>query len=895
MRVTWEKTCDGSVGGRGVILALALFLAPATALAADWHVAPWGVDGEEGTEAAPLFSLAHALERSGAGDRILLERGGAYAAQNVTVSGGRTVAAYGVGADPVLTGSVEVVLDGTWAQNAAVRTGPMAERVVACYVDGRFVPRARYPNQGFLRIDNDDEHDRIVDAELAARPGVAAGRWTGAQVRWRKWSWWWETRPIAAHSAIDTLELDAEGRVDILISDPGSGYFIDGDLDELDAPGEWHWEGGTLYLYPPPWADPASMRVEVMTTARAAATPPHEDEAPGVVASGGARFEGIHFSRYYGVALRLTGPAEVEGCTFSELESTGINFTWSSQPFTVRRSVFRDVRNIAIQGWADGSGPAGSLIERNLFMRIGAEPGYGGNGPWHAAGVIVGNANAATVRLNRFVDTGYAGIILGSDGQTVERNLFVRAMRTLNDGAAIYTNCNASILRENIILDTIGDLEYSHPWWPLGHGIWPEFLEEFHDTEILHNTIYGSGGHGIFLPNNYNCTITGNVSVDNRRAAMGLFRHNEDAGFDSNQGHSIEDNVLAAVAPTRRIQRPENLNQWYLPPYSEPLPVALEYDTTVDYGLMTRTDFVAPLEGAGVIRAQPWGGGNAVGYDSLADWQAAAPGWADSTGSNLARAHAILLFNDTEAPALMAVPPGTWTLVDGSAVGASVTLQPFRSVVLVSSQAPPDTPPYHAASGVDWRAETPTTSVLSPDPEIAVFRGGQPITQGGADSVQGSAPGSATTLSYTLVNEGGAELLLDSPSAGLAPVSCSVEVSELPAGAVLPGSATSLVLRVTPEAAGDWSFGVSIQTNDPDENPAVWTVTGNAQEGGGDAGVSPDGGQVRPDGWIPTGDGGGGGDPGDKGCGCQTGGAERAAPFFALTWFLAILWRRRWR
>ena len=32
---------------------------------------------------------------------------------------------------------------------------------------------------------------------------------------------------------------------------------VDGDLDELDAPGEWHWEGGVLYLYPPSWANPA--------------------------------------------------------------------------------------------------------------------------------------------------------------------------------------------------------------------------------------------------------------------------------------------------------------------------------------------------------------------------------------------------------------------------------------------------------------------------------------------------------------------------------------------------------------------------------------------------------------------------------------------------------------
>ena len=308
------------------------------------------------------------------------------------------------------------------------------------------------------------------------------------------------------------------------------------------------------------------MKVDVVTTTSTDLLVDHEDEPVGVRTSG-TSFEDIHFSRYYGTALAINQPATVEDCTFSEIESNAVHFTWDSQPFTIRRSVFRDVRNIAIRGWADTADPPGSLIERNLFLRIGVEPGYGGNGPWHAAGVIVGQANAAVVRLNRFVDTGYAGIILGSDGQTVEKNVFVRTMHTLNDGGAVYTNCNASIIRDNIILDTIGDLEYSHEWWPLGHGIWPEFLSDFHDTVITDNTIYGSNGHGIFLPNNFDCTISGNVIVDNRRAALGLY-----VDTNPNQGHTITGNTLVSTEPTRRIDRPENLSHWWLPPYAEPDP-----------------------------------------------------------------------------------------------------------------------------------------------------------------------------------------------------------------------------------------------------------------------------------------------------------------------------------
>jgi parallel beta-helix repeat protein len=685
---------------------IAVSAAAAPLAARDWFVAPDGVDGGSGTIEQPLATLAHAVGRASGGDAILLQRGGTYFALDLNAGSNLSVGAYGNGARPIITGSVRVELPGVWGGNPAVRTGTVSERVVACYVDGRFVRLARWPNvdDGFLRNDADDQPDEIVDAELASRPGVAAGRWTGAQVRWRRWSWWWETRPITAHSPVDTLVLGPQGRFHDNFSDPGSGYFIDNDLDELDAPGEWHWQAGVLYLYPPSWADPATMRVDVVTTTSSDVVVDHGAEPVGVTTSG-TSFSEVHFSRYYGTALSIGHPATVTDCTFSELESNAVRFTWDAQPFSIRRSVFRDVRNIAISGWADLADPAGSLIERNLFLRIGAEPGYGGWGSWHAAGIIVGQATAAIVRLNRFVDTGYAGIILGSDGQTVEKNVFVRTMHTLNDGGAVYTNCNASLIRDNIILDTIGDLEYSHEWWPLGHGIWPEFLSDFHDTVITGNTIYGSNGHGIFLPNNFDCTVSNNVIIDNRRAALGL-----SVDSDPNQNHTITGNTLVSTEPSRRIVRPENLSHWWLPPYSEPDPVALEYDAAGDYGSMSHTTFVAPTTVAGVIRKKP----DDTLFNTLAEWTADAS-WASAAGSLIARKNAVLLFNDTEDPADVTVPPGAWTLPDGSPVGTTVPLQPWRSLVLVTGDAVAPSPPYYAASGIDWRADTPVDSFLGDD------------------------------------------------------------------------------------------------------------------------------------------------------------------------------------
>ncbi len=790
---------------RQVLVVTAVVCLSATAFAKDWHVAPGGVDGADGTEAAPLATLAHAVSRAGESDRILLKRGGTYQARKVAVGSKRQLLPYGTGEEPILTASVPVAMTGSWASVPAVKTGPMADKVLACWVDGRFLRLARWPNTGFLRVDNKDA-DQIVDDELAARPGVAAGRWTGAQVRWRRWSWWWETRPVTSHPAANTLNLGPDNKFHDPFTEPGSGYFIDNDLDELDAPGEWFWGDGTLYVYPPAGVDPTAMKVEVLTTSD-----------PGVQTSG-TSLTSLRFARF-GNALEINRPATVDGCTFEEIEENAVKYTWDAQPFTVRNSVFRDVRNVAISGWANAAGTAGSLIERNLFLRIGVERGYGGSGSWHAAGVILGSANKAAVRLNRFVDTGYAGVILGAAGQTVERNVFVRTMGSLNDGAAVYTNCNASLIRENIILDTLGDLETSHPWYPLGHGIWLEFLEQFRDSVVTDNTIYGSNGNGIFLPNNYHCTVIGNVTLDNRSA--GLHLEGKD-GQPANQDHTIQDNVLAAVLPTRRLVRPENLSKWWLPPYPPPTPVSLSYQPNFDYGQMTGTTFVLPASGAGLVR--PEGGKD---HDTVEAWAAAVPAWASATESRLTRGNAILLFNDTEAEAVMAVPAGTWTRTDGTAVGATVTVAPFRSVVLVTSAAVATTPPYHAASGIDWRAETPTQEVLTATPLIAVTRAG-PIADGATDTVDGTALGVGKVLTYVIANRGGVPLMIASPMMPGAQTNCTVTVGTQPAGTVAASGTTSLVLTVTPSAAGAWSFEVSFGTNDPGKDPMNWTVKGTA-------------------------------------------------------------------
>lgn len=646
-----------------------LFCLVIAAPAVDYHVSATGNDSNTGlSDGQALASVSAALLKTTNGDRVLLKRGGTYRG-TFTVTSGRTLSAYGSGALPIVTASTLISPTG-----GGIKTAAVANQVRALWIDGAFAPLARYPNSGWLTVDSGSTATLLIDAGLKAR---SAGRFTNAQVRWRRWSWWWETRPITADNGTTGLTIGGTAHVGADLVGIGSGYFIDNDLDELDSDREWFWNDSN---------DTLSVRVPAGATTVEVAT-----SATGITATGGT-IENISFQRFGGTALALNNPTIVRTCEFREIETDAISGSWNAFGSLITGNTFRDVRNCAITWNENPAAAGGTIIERNQFERIGMEFGYGGSGAWHASGIVVTNAKAVSVRLNRFVDVGYCGVILGTDGQTVARNVFVRCLGSLNDGAAIYANCDASIVSENIILDTIGNLATSHPWTPLGHGIWVEFLENFRDSELRDNTIYGSGGHGIFLPNNFSCDVTGNTGVDNRMGGL----HLEDGN-----SHTISGNILGVVATTRRQTWSENLAVW-----SNPVACALSYETGIDYGTMTSTTFVVPT---GQPVARTTGGTN----QTLAQWQAANSSWAQNTSatSHIA-SHPILLFNDTESTANIIVPSGTWTHLNGSAVGATVSVAAFRSVVLVSSTAPATTPPYYAASGTNYRA--PLTTPVTP-------------------------------------------------------------------------------------------------------------------------------------------------------------------------------------
>ena len=118
------------------------------------------------------------------------------------------------------------------------------------------------------------------------------------------------------------------------------------------------------------------------------------------------------------------------------------------------------------------------------------------------------------------------------------------------------------------------------------------------------------------------------------------------------------------------------------------------------------------------------------------------------------------------------------------------------------------------------------SGLLSQPQAMDVTRGEIDVAVGGVDGINGLTVGLENQVTYTITNVGGGELELTTPVTIDGETNCSVMVDTEPAESVVGGESTSLVLSVTPDAEGSWSFDVSIANNDNEKDPYYWTVTG---------------------------------------------------------------------
>lgn len=165
---------------------------------------------------------------------------------------------------------------------------------------------------------------------------------------------------------------------------------------------------------------------------------------------------------------------------------------------------------------------------------------------------------------------------------------------------------------------------------------------------------------------------------------------------------------------------------------------------------------------------------------------------------------------------------------------------------------------------------TPEIDIL--DPNSAA------LPQGGVFSVGTVTPGSSSSYTFTIQNNGNMDLSLigTPPVQVLSAVNATVTVTAVPNTTIAVGTSTTFTIQVTPTASGSFSFNLQILNDDANEGAYTFAVAGFA-------GVV----------------GGGGGDSGDSGGGCSTGSDNFDSTWALLLGALALLFAasrlRAWR
>ena len=204
---------------RDIVVFAGLALLATQSFAANYYVANDGNDGNAGTSTnAPFRTVGHAMAVEGGSDTVYLKRGDVFREGGLSLSGDMN--AYGDPGDPlpVICGSVAIT---NWTvYSNSIYVADVAETIEHLFVDNALMMIARYPNTGWVTPDTYDENNdgsgtTINAAQLGLNPRNAHDYWTGATIRWRRHSWWFETRSVTQYYSFGKLYLDGSSIIQL--------------------------------------------------------------------------------------------------------------------------------------------------------------------------------------------------------------------------------------------------------------------------------------------------------------------------------------------------------------------------------------------------------------------------------------------------------------------------------------------------------------------------------------------------------------------------------------------------------------------------------------------------------------------------------------------------------
>jgi len=510
-----------------LILCLACLLLPqAMCLGATYYCVD-ATNGNDNNDGLSLGSAWKTIAKVNSqtfrpGDSVLFKRGEVWRERLIVPSSGKagapiTFAAYGTGEKPEINGADVITEWSLYKGNIYVAN--VSSKVTQLFVDGEKQVKARWPNSGWLNIDANSGNNISLYSNSLTQPD---NYWVGATIAIKTQPFWIEVRTVGANT-MHTITWD----YDLEYGTPRKdyGFYLEGEVEEIDIPGEWCYSTGKVYLCMAGGDNPGNHLIQGSV----------RNYGIGISVKKYVDVEGItiRYPSTYGIEITYPNHIYVRDnvILFSE---RGINVYSPGSPYDyiyINNNRISDTRGCGIGVWGSNY----CEITNNELIDIASDE----ISPRWGCGIWVGNVNNLVVSGNRVDRVSYGGIYAGGDQVTISHNVISNCLLFLGDGGGIYTAGNRTYfhITNNIVSNVVGNLEGTPSSDPEGSGVGIYLDEISSGYEVAGNIVFDCD-LGIQLHRAYNNTVVNN-SLYNNTKGMWLQEKDPDEMHDNNFYNNI--------------------------------------------------------------------------------------------------------------------------------------------------------------------------------------------------------------------------------------------------------------------------------------------------------------------------------------------------------------------